>query len=86
MDEADSGADLEHAVAGPDDLRDLAGFLGLEAAAEDRPADRGGDDGRVEGNHHSGRLQKRLWRVFNGQWLDHGLKMAEIRSSVHAFG
>ena len=35
-------------------------------------------------NHDSGGLQERLWGVFKGQLLDHGLKLAEFRSSVHA--
>ena len=51
-DEADAGADLEHAVAGADDGGDLARFLGLEAAVEHGLAIQRGDDGGVGGDDH----------------------------------
>ena len=53
-DEADAGADLEHPVAGTDDRGDLARLLGLEAAGEDGPADRRGDDGGIVRDQDAG--------------------------------
>ena len=58
-DEADAGPDLEHPVAGLDDRRELARLLGLEAAGEDGPADRRGDDlGVVRDQHAVGRKRR----------------------------